>query len=109
VSGVITVDLAPCDFFLFPKIKLKLKGCQLDTTEETLDESKKVRDTLTEKDLQEVLQKWRRQWDHVYMQEGTTSRVVVADSLMVSFMIFTASVWYILDITTYLRSGECSG
>jgi hypothetical protein len=26
--------LAPCDFFLFPKIKSKLKGCWLDTTEE---------------------------------------------------------------------------
>jgi hypothetical protein len=27
-------DLAPYDFFLFPKIKLKLKGRQFDTTEE---------------------------------------------------------------------------
>jgi hypothetical protein len=27
-------DLAPCIFFLFPKMKLKLKGCQFDTTEE---------------------------------------------------------------------------
>ena len=27
-------DLAPCDFFLFPKMKLKLKGRQFDTIEE---------------------------------------------------------------------------
>jgi hypothetical protein len=27
-------DLAPCDFFLFPKIKLKLKGRRFDTNEE---------------------------------------------------------------------------
>jgi hypothetical protein len=27
-------DLAPCDFFLFPKMKLKLKGHQFDTIEE---------------------------------------------------------------------------
>jgi hypothetical protein len=27
-------DLAPCDFFLFPKMKLKLKGRRFDTTEE---------------------------------------------------------------------------
>jgi hypothetical protein len=26
-------DLIPCDFFLFPKMKLKLKGCRFDTTE----------------------------------------------------------------------------
>jgi hypothetical protein len=27
-------DFAPCDFFLFPKMKLKLKGRQFDTIEE---------------------------------------------------------------------------
>jgi hypothetical protein len=33
-------DLAPCDFFLFSKIKLKLKGRWFDTTEEIHAESK---------------------------------------------------------------------
>jgi hypothetical protein len=27
--------LAPCDFFLFPKMKIKLKGPRFDTVEET--------------------------------------------------------------------------
>jgi histone-lysine N-methyltransferase SETMAR len=27
-------DLAPCDFFLFPKMKIKLKGRRFDTAEE---------------------------------------------------------------------------
>jgi hypothetical protein len=27
-------DLAPCDFYLFPKMKLKLKGRRFDTIEE---------------------------------------------------------------------------
>jgi hypothetical protein len=27
-------DMAPCDFFLFPKMKLKLKGCRFDANEE---------------------------------------------------------------------------
>jgi hypothetical protein len=43
-------------------MKLKLKGCQCDTTEEIHAESQRVLDTLTEKDFQEVFQKWRRQW-----------------------------------------------
>jgi hypothetical protein len=55
--------LAPCDFFLFPKIKLKLERRQFDTTEEIHAESQTVLDTLTEKNFQEALQKWRRQWD----------------------------------------------
>jgi hypothetical protein len=32
-------DLAPCDFFLFPKIKLKLKGRRFDAIEEIQAES----------------------------------------------------------------------
>jgi hypothetical protein len=57
LSRVITGDLAPCDFFLFPKMKLKLKGCWFDTTEEIQAESQRVLDTLTEKDFQEAFQK----------------------------------------------------
>jgi hypothetical protein len=48
-------DLAPCDFFLFPKMKLKLKGRRIDTTEEIQGGTS------------------------VYMREGITSRVMVAD------------------------------
>jgi hypothetical protein len=55
-------DLAPCDFFLFPKMKLKLKGRRFDTIEEIQAETQRVLDTLTEKDLQEAFQKWRRRW-----------------------------------------------
>jgi hypothetical protein len=37
-------DLAPCDFFLFPKMKLKLKGRRFDTIEEIQAESQRVLD-----------------------------------------------------------------
>jgi hypothetical protein len=45
-SSIITIlhpsyspDLAPCDFFLFPKMKLKLKGRCFDRVEEIQRES----------------------------------------------------------------------
>jgi hypothetical protein len=63
LSRAITGDLAPCDFFLFPKKTVKLKGRRFDTTEDIQAESQKVLDTLTEKDFQEAFQKWRRRWD----------------------------------------------
>jgi hypothetical protein len=47
-------DLAPCYFFLFTKIKLKLKGRRFDTIEEIQAESLRVLDKLTEKDIQEA-------------------------------------------------------
>jgi hypothetical protein len=56
-------DLATCDLFLFPKMKLKLKGRRFDTIEEIQAESQRVLDTLTEKDFQETFRKLRRRWD----------------------------------------------
>jgi hypothetical protein len=56
-------DLAPCDFFLFPKMKLQSKGRRFDTIEEIQTESKRMLDTLTEKEFQEAFQKRRRRWD----------------------------------------------
>jgi hypothetical protein len=47
-------------FFLFLKIKLKLKGRRFDTIEEIQAESLRVPDTVTEKDFQEVT---KRRWD----------------------------------------------
>jgi hypothetical protein len=40
-------DLALCDFFLFPKMKLRLKGRRFDRTEEIHAESQEVIDTVT--------------------------------------------------------------
>jgi hypothetical protein len=56
-------DLATCDFFLFPKLKLELKGRRFDTSEDIQAELQTVLDTLTEKYFQEAFQKWRRRWD----------------------------------------------
>jgi histone-lysine N-methyltransferase SETMAR len=38
-------DLAPCNFFLFPKMKLRLKGHRFDMTEKIHAESQEVIDT----------------------------------------------------------------
>jgi hypothetical protein len=56
-------DLAPCDFFLFPRMKLKLKGRRFDTNEIIQAESQRMLDILTENKSQEMFQKWRRWWD----------------------------------------------
>jgi hypothetical protein len=58
-----SLDSAPCDLFLFTKMKLNPKGRRFDTNEEFQVESQRVLDTLTENDFQEEFQKWRRRWD----------------------------------------------
>ena len=46
-------DLAPCDFWLFPK----LKGCRYETIEEMKEAVTKVIDTLTQEDFHGALKK----------------------------------------------------
>ena len=50
-------DLAPCDFWLFPKLKEKLRSCRYETTEEMKEAVTKVIDTLTQKDFHGTFQK----------------------------------------------------
>ena len=46
-------DLAPCDFWLFPK----LRGCRYETIEEMKEAVTKVIDTLTQEDFDGAVEK----------------------------------------------------
>ena len=50
-------DVAPCDFWLFPKLKEKHRDCRYETIEEMKEAVTKIIDTLTQEDFHEALQK----------------------------------------------------
>ena len=52
-------DLAPCDFWLFPK----LRGCRYETIEEMKEAVTKVIDTLTQEDVHGAFQKLLEQYN----------------------------------------------
>ena len=52
-------DLAPCDFWLFPK----LRGCRYETIEEMKEAVTKVIDTLTQEDFYGVFEKLLEQYN----------------------------------------------
>ena len=56
-------NLAPCAFFLFPKLKLQMKGRRFDTNDEIQDESQWVLDTIPKRDFQGCFQVWQKCWD----------------------------------------------
>ena len=62
-------DLAPSNFFLFPKLKTKLKGQRVQT-EEIQEESQAILNTLRENDFQECFKNWQRRWDRCQASEG---------------------------------------
>ena len=49
-------DLVSCDFWLFPKLKEKLRGCRYETIE-MKEAVTKVIDTLTQEDVHGAFQK----------------------------------------------------
>ena len=50
-------DLAPCDFWLFPKLKENFRGCHYETIEEMKEAVTKVIDTLTQEEFYMAFQK----------------------------------------------------
>ena len=52
-------DLAPCDFWLFPK----LRGCHYERIEEMKEAVTKVIDTLTQEDFHGAFQKLLERWN----------------------------------------------
>ena len=54
--------LAPCNFFLFPKRKMQLKGRRFDRLDDIQQESHNVLGKLREQDFQHAFQQWQRRW-----------------------------------------------
>ena len=80
-------DLAPCDFFLFPKKKLKLKGRRFNSIEDIQAETPEVLNT----DKRTSRKRSKNGGDDgtgVYMREGSTSRVKAADRPYGNFYYF---------------------
>ncbi len=60
-------DLAPCDLWLFPK----LRGCHYETIEEMKEAVTKVIDTLTQEDFDRAFQKLLEQFNKCITSKGT--------------------------------------
>ncbi|KAL4154057.1 hypothetical protein QTP88_001890 [Uroleucon formosanum] len=52
-------DLAPCDFWLFPKLKSALKGTHFESVEAVKTKATEVLKALQEKDFQHCFNQWK--------------------------------------------------
>jgi hypothetical protein len=87
-----SLDLAPCDFFLFPKMKFKLEGRRFDTTEEIQAKSQSAWHS-----YRKGLPGSVRKMEETVWPVSTGGRELLRGlwrpiGLMVSFMIWIASV-----------------
>ena len=63
-------DLAPCNFWLFPKIKEKLRGCRYGKIEEMKEAVTKVIDTLTQEDFHGAFQNLLKRYNKCIAVRG---------------------------------------
>ena len=63
-------NLAPCDFWLFPKLKEKLRGCRYETIQQMKEAVTKVIDMLTQEDFHVVFQKFLERHNKCIAAEG---------------------------------------
>ena len=54
-----SLDLAPCDFFLFPKIKSAPKGTRFESVDAVIAKATQLLNSLTQDDLQHCFQQWK--------------------------------------------------
>jgi len=52
-------DVAPCDFFLLPKIKSALKGTRFKSVDAVKAKATQLLNSLTQDDLQHCFQQWK--------------------------------------------------
>jgi len=63
-------DLAPADFFLFPKLNATLKERRFQTIEEIQENAIRELRAITETAFQEAFQQWKKRWERCIASRG---------------------------------------
>ena len=63
-------NLAPADFFLFPKLKPTLKGRRFQTVEEIKENSLQDLRAISQNTFQDAFQNWKKRWERCINSRG---------------------------------------
>jgi hypothetical protein len=63
-------DLAPCDFYLFPKVKNIMRGEHFVDVDAIKRETTKLLKELTKEDMQHCFQEWEKRWIKCILSGG---------------------------------------
>jgi hypothetical protein len=63
-------DLAPCDFYLFPKVQNIKRGEHFVDAETIKRETTKFLKELTKEDMQHCFQEWEKRWTKCILSGG---------------------------------------
>jgi len=89
-------DLAPCDFWLFPKVKMTLKGKGFESIQDIEAATTAQLKTFTKEDFQNCFRKWQERWDKCVRSGGSTLRGINGNvSFTVIFFLFKHSPYFL--------------
>lgn len=63
-------DMAPCDFFLFPKLKLPLRGKHFETIEAIKENSKRELKAIPKEAYEKCYKDWKKRWHMCIASDG---------------------------------------
>ena len=63
-------DLAPAEFFLFPRMKRDLKGRQFDTVEDVIAASTRALNSIQVEEFQRCFEQWKQSLDKCISSNG---------------------------------------
>jgi len=63
-------DLAPCDFFLFPKLKTHLKGHHFGTVENVQAAATTALNNISSEDFLHCYEEWQQRWNRCIRSQG---------------------------------------
>ena len=71
-------DLAPCDYFLFPKLKGTIKGTRFEGVEDIKSNVTSFLKRITKEDFAECFQAWRRRMEKCTEVQGITLKEIIS-------------------------------
>jgi len=63
-------DVAPCDFFIIPKLKNDLKGHNFGTVENVQAAATKALNNISSEDFLHCYEEWQKRWNHCIRSHG---------------------------------------
>ncbi|PNF37545.1 hypothetical protein B7P43_G13826 [Cryptotermes secundus] len=66
-------DMAPCDFWLLPKLKMPLKGTRFESREDIMRNAMAQLMTIPKDAFQKCFQQWRKRWEKCVHCQGDYS------------------------------------
>ena len=62
-------DLVPCDFWLFPKLKITLKETRFQSRKNIMEKTTVELRSILEKKFKKCFQKWQRRWEKCVLKK----------------------------------------